>query len=269
MRGASLAAVETLTSALDSTLDAGADATTVADDLFGIAAVLGREPGLRRVLTDVSVDADARSGLMGRVFEGKVDKATLELVSTAAGLRWASTSHLGAAMEQLGVLAVVKGAEKAGEGDRIQDDLFALARLVQTSPDLRDALSDPARNDEDKRALLRGLLDGKVNTGALRLAEQAVAGSHRTVVGALDEYQQLAASGRSRLVATVRVARPLSDADRGRLEQALTAKYDRPMHTNVVVDPEILGGIRVEIGDDVIDGTILNRLDTARRQLAG
>jgi F-type H+-transporting ATPase subunit delta len=269
MRGASAAAVETLTGVLDSVVADGADAAKVADDLFGVAGILQREPGLRRVLTDVSVEPEARSALVGSVFEGKLDKASLELASKAAGMRWASTNDLGRAMEQLGVLAVVKGADKADEGDRIQDDLFALTRLVQTNHDLRDALGDPARSDDDKRSLLRGLLEGKVTTGAIRLAEQALAGSHHTVVGALEDYQQVASQGRTRLLATVRVARPLSDDDKARLEQALAAKYDRPMHTNVVVDPEILGGIRIEIGDDVIDGTILSRLDNARRQLAG
>jgi F-type H+-transporting ATPase subunit delta len=70
-------------------------------------------------------------------------------------------------------------------------------------------------------------------------------------------------------VATVRVARPLSDADRRRLTEALSRTYGREIHLNVVVDPEVIGGIRVEIGDDVIDGTVSSRLDEARRRLAG
>lgn len=269
MRGASAAAVETLNSGLDDAVDRGADAAKVADDLFGMAAVIRREPGLRRVVTDLSIDAAARSGLIRQVFEGKVEAASLELGGTAVGLRWASSGDLAQAVEQLGVLAVIKAADKSGDGDAIQDDLFGLARLVQSTPELRDALSDPARTVADKQGLLRTILEGKVTAGALRLAEQAVTGTYRTVFTALEAYQVLAAGGRSRLLATVRVARPLSDDDRQRLEKALTAKYDRPMHTNVVVDPDVLGGIKIEIGDDVIDGTIASRLDDARRQLAG
>ena len=68
---------------------------------------------------------------------------------------------------------------------------------------------------------------------------------------------------------TVRSARPLTDSDRARLEKALSAKYGKAVHTNVVVDPDLLGGIKVEIGDDVIDGTVSSRLDDARRRLAG
>jgi F-type H+-transporting ATPase subunit delta len=70
-------------------------------------------------------------------------------------------------------------------------------------------------------------------------------------------------------VATVRVARPLADGDRQRLADVLARTYDRQIHLNVVVDPEVIGGIRVEIGDDVIDGTVASRLDDARRRLVG
>ena len=68
---------------------------------------------------------------------------------------------------------------------------------------------------------------------------------------------------------TVRFARPLGDADRDRLAAALARSYGRDVHLNVIVDPEVIGGIRVEIGDDVIDGTVASRLDDAGRRLAG
>ena len=101
------------------------------------------------------------------------------------------------------------------------------------------------------------------------LAEQSLSGSHRTVVAAVEEYQRIAAAHRNRLVATVRVASALSDQDAQRLSGVLARQYDRPVHLNVVVDPEVIGGIRVEIGDDIIDGTVSSRLDEARRRLAG
>ena len=67
-------------------------------------------------------------------------------------------------------------------------------------------------------------------------------------------------------MATVRVARPLAAADEQRLTDVLSRQYDTTVHLNVVVDPDVLGGIRVEIGDEVIDGTIASRLDDARRR---
>ena len=204
-----------------------------------------------------------------RIFGGKLDTASLDLVKQAVGRRWAATRDLGDSLEYLGVIAVVRGAEAAGQADALEEQLFAFERLVAGTPDLRDALSDPARSVEDKRALLRGLLEGKATPGTIRLAEQSVAGTHRTVQVALDEYERIAAAYRNRLVAEVRVARPLSDTDGQRLAGSLAKQYGRPVHLNVVVDADVMGGIRVEIGDDVIDGTMVSRLQDARRSLAG
>ena len=116
---------------------------------------------------------------------------------------------------------------------------------------------------------MRSLLDGKALPATVALAQQALAGTYRTVAAALRPTSRSPPTVHGQRVATVRVAHPLSDADRQRLTDALSRQYDRQIHLNVVVDPDVLGGIRVEIGDDVIDGTVANRLDDARRKLAG
>jgi F-type H+-transporting ATPase subunit delta len=269
MRGASAESLARLTRNLGSAVDTGADGARVGDDLFAVSTVLRREPSLRRVATDLSVAPEAKSGLVRQIFADQLDPASLDLVAAAAGMRWAGTRDLADALELLGVIAVVKAADHAGQADALEDELFGFERLVTENPELRDALSDPARSTEQKRELLRGLLEGKVTPATIRLAEQSVAGTHRTVVAAIEEYQKVAANHRNRLVATVRVAREMGDADRQRLTGALASQYGRPVHLNVVVDPDVIGGVKVEIGDDVIDGTVASRLDDARRRLAG
>lgn len=265
-RGASAEAVAALSQELESVLSGG-DAARVGSDLFSVASVLRGEPGLRRVATDVSVAAAAKSGLVQQVFGGKVDDGTLTLLGKAVERRWTATRDLADALEHLGVVATVKSA--GADGGRLADELFSFEQIVQANPELRDALSDPARNAADKRGLVRGLLEGKGLPATSALVEQSLAGSHRTVAVALHEYQQVAAVVHGQGVATVRVARALTDADRQRLTDSLTRQYDRPVHLNIVVDPEVIGGIRVEIGDDVIDGTVSSRLDDAQRKLAG
>jgi len=245
----------------------GDDAARTGADLFQVADLLRSEPGLRRVATDVSVSGEAKAGLLRQVLEGKVDATALAVTEKAVTQRWTSSRDLPDALEQLGVVSVVRSA--GGDADRLEDELFAFGRLVQDNHDLRDALSDPARSRADKRALVRDLLGAKALPATVALAEQSLSGSHRTVNVALDEYQKVAADVRGQRVATVRVARPLSEQDTRRLTDALSRQYDRPVHLNVVVDESVLGGIRVEIGDDVIDGTVSSRLDQARRQLAG
>lgn len=269
MRGASADSLATLRDDLDAAVDDGADAHRVGDDLFGLSAILRSEPGLRRIVTDVSLTADAKSGLVRELFGEQVDDVSLELVAKAAELRWAATRDLGDALEQLGVVAVVKGADRADEAEVLEDELFGFGQLVSQNPDLRDALSDPARSTDDKRELLRNLLGNNASAATVRLAEQAVAGTHRTVNVAVNEYKKVAAEVHSQRVATVRVARELGDEELQRLADALESKYARKVHLNVLVDPDVVGGIRVEIGDDVIDGTVASRLDDARRRLAG
>jgi F-type H+-transporting ATPase subunit delta len=247
----------------------GADPSRVSADLFGVSTLLGREAGLRRTLTDPSLPAQVKASLVREVFGGRLDDASVKLLEVATAGRWTRVRDLSAALEWAAVVAIVRAAEDAGEGDRLEDDLFRLAQLVGEHHDLRDALSDPGRSAEDKRALLHGLLEGKVSAAALALAEQAVSGYHHTVVAAVEDYQRIAAEQRQLILALVRVARPLADAERDRLTGALSAQYGRPVHLNVVVDPSLVGGLLVEIGDDVIDGTVVGRIDEARRRLAG
>ena len=237
------------------------------EELFAVAAVLRGEAALRRVATDVSVAGEAKAALAQQVFGGKVGADVLAVVSDAVTRRWTATRDLPDALEHLGLVAVVKAS--GPDSGRLSDELFAVGQLVKDNPELRDALSDPARSLADKRGLVTGLLSGKALPATVVLAEQALAGTHRTVGVALAAYQSVAAKVHGQGVATVRVAHPLSDAERQRLTDALARQYDRPIHVNTVVDPDVIGGIRIEIGDDVIDGTVASRLDHARRKLAG
>lgn len=269
MRGASADSLATLVDDLGAAVRGGGDGLVVGRDLFAVARLLQGEAGLRRILTDLAKGSAAKADLARGILDGKVSAAALDLVAKAASLRWAGTRDLADALEHLGVIAVVKGAEGAGEADRLEAELFGFVRLLAENHDLRDVLADPGRSDDDKRALLHGLLESKVGAGTLALVDQALVSSHRSIEVAVDQYQRLAAEQRDRLVAEVRVASPLTDAETVRLAEALSGQYDRPVHVNQIVDPEVIGGIRVEIGDDVIDGTVASRLDDARRRLAG
>ena len=267
LRGASADALAALTSELESKLGSGADASRIGDDLFTVSALLRSEPGLRRVLTDVSVDATAKAGLVTEIFGGKVDQVSLDILASAVGRRWTVARNLGDVLEHLSEVAIVRSA--GDDSARLADELHAYAQTVNDNPSLRDALSDPVRSVDDKAVLVRGLLEGKALPATVTLALQSLAGTYRTVAVALTTYQHVAAQVHGERVATVRVAHPLADAERQRLRDALSRQYDRPIHLNVVVDPEVIGGIRVEVGDDIIDGTVSSRIDDARRKLAG
>ncbi len=242
-------------------------AATMADDLFTVSRSLRQEGGLRRFLTDASLPAQARTGLVGEVFGSQVDEQSLTLLSSAVGKRWTSAGDLPRGLEHLSVIAAVRSA--GNEGERLSDELFSVAEAVKNNHGLRDALSDPGRSIEDKSALVRDLLGDRTLEATRTLTVQAVSGSYRTVGVALAEYQKVAADVHDEGVATVHSARELSEDEQRRLAAALERQYDRPIHLNTVVDEDLLGGVRVEIGHDVIDGTVVSRLAEARRMLAG
>jgi F-type H+-transporting ATPase subunit delta len=267
LRGGSAEAVTALIERLDDETRTNQAAATLGDELFTVSQLFRSEAGLRRFATDGSLPVEAKQGMVQQVFTGRVGDTTLDLLSDAVGRRWTRSRDLADVLERLSEIAIVRSAgAKAG---RVTDELFELSGIVDGNPQLRSALSDPARSVDDKAALVDSLLDGKAVPATITLAKQSLAGTYRTVTNALATYRQVAAETQSEVVATVRVARPMSDADQNRLAEILGHQYATTVHLNVEVDPDVLGGLRVEIGDDVIDGTIAGRLDDARRHLVG
>ncbi len=267
LRGGSGEALTVLSEQLDGAIGTNESAATLGDELFTVSQLIRGEAGLRRFATDGSLPVEAKQGMVQKVFGGRVGDATLTLLTDAVGRRWTLSRDLADVLERLSEIAVVRSA--GARAGKVADELFELAGIVDGNPTLRSALSDPARSVDDKAGLVDSLLDGKALPATVTLAKQSLAGTYRTMTNALAAYREVAAETQGEVVATVRVARPLSDADQSRLAEILGGQYDTTVHLNVVVDPDVLGGVRVEIGDEVIDGTIISRLDDARRRLVG
>jgi F-type H+-transporting ATPase subunit delta len=266
LRGASAEALADLGDRLGEPATLG-EAATTGDELFSVAELLRADAALRRVATDASLPAEAKQGLARQVFEGKVGGPTLAIVEAAFGHRWTSQRDLPDVLERLSEVALARST--GAKADQLADELFGVARLVTTNLDLRDALANPARSVEDRAALVDAVLGDQVLPATAALTKQALAGTYGTLTAALEVYRSVVADTVGEGVATVRVAQPLAERDRDRLRKALSRQYGREVHVNEVVDPDVIGGIRVEVGDDVIDGTVAGRLDDARRRLAG
>ena len=245
----------------------GVDAHKLGTDLFSLALSLDGAHSLRRALTEPAVPTEAKARLLHTLYDGKVAGATLEVAEAGVGQRWSSTRDFPDALEQASVTALAALAEDAGELDEVEDNLFRFARILEANAPLREALADPVVPLQGRRSLLRDLVGDKVDDTTLTMLGQAAAGRHRTMATALGLYQRLAAAQRDRMIATVWVASPLSDEHRDRLAAALSQQHDRKIHLNVVVDPEVLGGVRVAIGDEVLDSTVEARLKQAQRRL--
>jgi len=269
MRGASRGSFIMAREQLTAALAGRADPAVMGEELFAVTHLLDREPGVRRALTDATSPTAARSGLAQRLLDGRVSGPTLDLVTGMADHRWSSPGDLADAAEELAVLATAAAAEGDGQLDDLEDELFRFGRILSAEPALRSALSDPAPPDEAKRGLLDTLLAAKVTPAALRLITQAVIYPRgRSLEMTLDEYGRLAAAWRQRLIAVVRVASGLTEEQRGRLAAALSHTYGHDVHLNVVVDPGMVGGISVQIGDEFIDGSVASRLAQLRQRLA-
>ena len=268
MRGASAEGLGVALERLEELAEAG-DAEAIGAELLAIFEVLRDEPALRRALTDPSSDVEARTGLAEAVFAGKVSVDAVSALTAAAGSRWASASDFVATVEHLGVLAYVIAADKTGSLAALEDDLFRFGRVVSANPDLRDAITNSQVPLDHRQGLVGELLNDRSSTATVRLAVQAVASPHQSFEAALDGYQEVAAERQSRVVALIRSAVDLTDDEHSRLAAALAHQYGHDVYLNVVVDPQILGGIKVEIGDEVIDGTVAGRIDDARRRMTG
>jgi len=268
MEGSSRAAAAAGRKALAAALDSGADRSALAEDLFGVTGALDSSPSLRRALVDPSRDSTAKGGLVEAVFGSKISPAATDLVRALVSERWAEDRDLGDATEGLAVEAVVALADETGRLDALEDDLFRFGRVVTGDQGLRDALSAHGGDEDAKAALVQGLLDGKASQESIRLVRQAAVSPRGRRFGkVLESYLVVAAKRREQLTATVTAAFPLDDNQRERLAQALTGIYKRSVQINVVLDPSVVGGLRVQVGDEVVDGTILRRLQEAERAL--
>ena len=271
MRGASRASFAELTERLEAeNISSAAVATRLADELFAVVGLLDTEHALRRALSDPGKPAAEKGAVAGALLHGKVNRRAEALVVAAAEARWATPGDMVDAVEQLAIEAMALAAQADDSLDDLEDGLFRFGRVVAGQPDLRAALADASLPAERKQALLTALLDGKVTPVTLRLISQVVLHPRgRSLTVALDLCAAIAARRREQLIAVVRSAVELSAPQRGRLAGALAASYGHDVHLNVVIDPSVVGGISIQIGDELIDGTVASRLAAVRRRLAG
>jgi F-type H+-transporting ATPase subunit delta len=269
MRGVSRGSLAVVKEHLSEVLAGDADPGQLGDELFAVVGLLDRQGALRRTLSDPTLPARAKTGLVETLLGGKVAAATLDVVGAVVSERWSEPGDLADATEQLAALAFIEVADQAGQLDELEDELFRFGRVVSAEPELRTVLWNPFFPQQRKQDLLNALLDGKVTPPAMRLITQSALQSRgRTLDASLEEYAQLAAERRERLVAEVHVAIPLNATQRRRLAAALAASYGHDVHLNIALDPKVIGGMSIEIAGERIDGTMASRLAGLRRRLA-
>ncbi len=238
-------------------------------DLAGVGGLLNREPALRRTLSEATTDVEHRAGLMASLLSGKVGQPAAGIVDFVVRQAWATGRDLADGFVQLGRTAMFLRAERAGELDEVEDQLFRFGRILASSPELSVILDDPITPGDARASLVGRLLDGRAHPLTADLLHQlALDPGARSFSHGVEQIVIQAADRRDKIVATVESATSLTIEQTSRLTTALTRIYGRPVSVHVLLQPDLGGGIKVRVGDEVIDGSVAGRLADLRRRMA-
>ena len=248
----------------------GPELLALADELFAVGRLLNGQLALRRALSDPAGRPEDRAALAQRLFGSKVSPTALDLVETVARQRWSHPIDLVDAFSALATEASLDAADARGELDSVEDELFRFGRIVGGDPELARILSDRKAPMEGKAALLDRLLARKVSPVTEQLVRNVLTGPHvGHAENAIERLSEVASRRRGQSVARVTTAVPLTPEQEQRLTEVLGRIYGRTVGLQVTVDPSVLGGLIVQVGDEVIDGSIAHRLEVAGRRLVG
>jgi F-type H+-transporting ATPase subunit b/F-type H+-transporting ATPase subunit delta len=245
--------------------------TTLADELASVAQLLTREIVVTRYLTVPAEDAAPRVRLMERLLSGKVGDPALDVLRSAVSGRWSANGDLIVALQYIARQALLVRAERAGQVDEVEDQLFWFSRILDAEPRLATLLGDTTVPAEGRVQLLRNVL-GRAGKNVNPIAAALLAQTVELLRGEPAEdamlcLAEVAVARHGEVVAQVSAAAELSDAQRTRLTEVLTRIYGHPVTVQMHIDPELLGGIAISVGDEVIDGTLASRLAAAQTQL--
>ena len=164
--------------------------------------------------------------------------------------------------------ALFEIARAEGTIDEVEDELFRFARDVESSDELRNALTDEQIPADRRQGIVESLLGGRATPTTVQLVSMVVgSGRGRDLPAIIDKLVQRASTSKGLEVAEVRSAIPLTDDQQTRLAAALANATGKQVNLKVVVDPSVLGGIVATVGDTVIDGSVRTRLDQLKARL--
>jgi F-type H+-transporting ATPase subunit delta len=262
----SLVAARTALDAAVKGVDAQA-ASTLSAELFFAADVLGSNISVRRALTDTSRNAAAKGTLIKDLLASKVGAATVSLLTELSALRWSGAKDLVQVIEQLAIEAEATAANISGDLDRVENEMFVVSTTISNSSELRKAFKSDA--GVAKSQLVAELLKNASSSTTKLVSQMVNSWRGRSIESAFADYQWALAARRNRVIALVRIAAPISQAQQDRLAAALDKQVGQPVRMNIEIDPAVLGGVSVKFADEMVDGSVSNRLAGAARALAG
>ncbi len=238
-----------------------------AREIFAAASILASHRSLSRALTDPSRNEADRAQLARDVFASAVTEEVLDLLVGLARGRWSKPKDLALSLDELGLFTAILGAERQDELVIVEEQLYRTIRVLRRTRDLRVALSDRSRSTADRVGLAQRVFVGVTPTVRLLLGRAVEVAPGEPLVRSLSHDIDAVADRAHHLVASVTVAAPLTRAQQDRLTRILNVRYGQEVSVHTKIETSIIGGIRIRVGEDVIDGTLRTRIKGVRTTL--
>ena len=257
---------EALAASRSALAEAGKPTLAAAEQLLGAGRAIGGSAQLRGVLADAEIAIERKQSLLESIFGASLSPQAKGLLLGLVGRRWSRSDDLLEGIEEIGIRLA---AGSAPARTAVDAELFAFLQAVIGDAELELALASKLATPETKAGVIAGLLEGKAHGTTIAILQHLVQQPRdRRIRPLIEAAADIVADQAGSEVATVTAAAPLSPVQRKRLEEGLTASRGRSFRVHVVIDPSILGGLRVKVGDEIVDGTVASRLQDLKLALA-
>lgn len=249
--------------------DTREDAWRIGNELFLVTSALDHNLALERALTDPSRPTEDKVTVLRTILGNQVHPMTMEILTDLVGRKWSRVVDIANGVEDFGVDAMMYYADATDTTLQVAIELAQLHSALLNLPVVRSKLYDASATSDARVALFRQLFEGKgLNKVTMRLAEHATCNLRRrryleTIQWLINKFSRH--MGES--MVTVTTAAPLSDEQIHRLIAVYTQRTGHPVHINSVVDPTVIGGMRVQVGDEVTDNTVVAQLENLHRKV--
>ena len=249
--------------------DTREDAWRIGNELFVITSLLDGNVRIERALTDVSRPLEDKVAVLNTLLGDQVHPMTMEIMTEVVKRRWSRAADIANAVEDFGVDAMMYYADATDSTLQVSIELAELHSALLNTPVLRAKLYDETVPSEARVKFFHELFDGKgLNKVTMRLAEHATENLRRrryleTIQWLINKLSRH--MGESMVIVTT--ATPLKQEQIDKLIAVYSKKIGRAVHINSVVDPSVLGGMRVQVGDEVTDNTVVAQLENLQRSV--
>jgi F-type H+-transporting ATPase subunit delta len=236
-------------------------------ELLSAGRVIGHSKHLMSALGDPAAPAPAKRAVVERLFNRTLSGTAKALLTAIVENRWSNHNDLLAGIEELGIRVI---ASSVAANISVEKELFEFSRIVTSDAELELALGSKLGPIDSKLVLVDTLLRGKFSEQTIEIIKHLLQQPRGRRIGELFRIAgSIVADQAGFAVAIVTTANPIAITQLESLEKSLAHRYQRQLRINQIIDPTIVGGVRVQIGNDVIDGSISSRINDLRLQLAG